>query len=126
MRSGGALAVRFMTKAGRLEALELPATDRHKVPGFKYVRYDEEGNFVGVNDLISKYGVFRTRLTTEADRKLGIEGLETAVRELASGETLATHRVIANTKTARVCGSAVDGKIDEKRFVLRALGLNSV
>jgi hypothetical protein len=76
-----------------------------------------------VNELLSEYGVFLTKLTDPDDDRLGTEGYELSIKELSTNEVLATSRIFHNKPTRKFCGHQVNGTADGGDFVRRALGL---
>jgi hypothetical protein len=87
-----------------------------------YERYTIQEKKEPVDELMSEYGVFRTKITTSADDRIGTEGYELSIKRLATDEVTATKRYFFSTKTRRVCALQADG-VDEAEFLRRALGM---
>jgi len=96
------------------------------------VRRFEGGDAVGRqgNDITAAYGLVEHWLAdadggeiTRREKKLGIDGIEFAIRHLKSGETLATTRIFTFDADQRFCGAAPNGQFDTREFVIRALHL---
>ncbi|MGD9883866.1 MAG: hypothetical protein AB7F22_33195 [Reyranella sp.] len=111
-----------VTHSGVLQFYERPSHNAGRVAGAtRYERFSEGKKSQSVDELISRYGVFRTQLTTEKDLLLGLVGGDLVIKDLQSGEIIATSRFFANTKSREICGTATNERIDEREFILRAL-----
>lgn len=114
-----------LVNSGLLRYFETPARSRSNSasPSAAYERFFVRKQRQPVEELMSQYGVYRTKLTTADDATLGTEGYELAIKAIPSGEVLATTRYFLNRKTRRICGPVVENSIDEGRFIRTALKL---
>jgi hypothetical protein len=88
-----------------------------------YRRYEARKDEQAIQTVTAKYGVFRSAIASPEEQKLGIDGFEVAVRNLATRQTVASTRYFFHDKSMRICGNQVDGRISEQDFLVRVLGL---
>ena len=126
VQQSGVLGERLVNR-GFLLYFETPA-DRYintTTPSRAYKRFSLNQPIQPVENLLSQYGVYHTKLTTVADAAVGTEGFEVAIKAIPSGEVFATSRYFLNRHTRKICGHVADNAIDEERFIRSALKLGS-
>lgn len=87
----------------------------------KYALRDSKGE--PVDEITSKYGVFTTDMTNDAEKKIGIHGAETRIVDLASKETIAVSTYFVSNRHRGFCGHAPDGNFYTTDLIRRALNL---
>ena len=114
-----------LVNSGWLRFFETPTYVRNSAAptDAKYERYLIQQKRQPVDELMSRYGVFRSKLTTKEDEKVGTDGYELAVKDMSSGDIIATSRYFLNRKTRKICGHETNKSIDEGDFMRRALNL---
>jgi hypothetical protein len=123
-RGSGVIGEKFIS-GGLLRFFEKPAGMflKNRYKDAIYARYYSSKEVEPVDDLQSKYGVYRRSITDKKDEKLGVFGSETVINEIASGITIAEYRYFFSKMDRRICGHVVDNKIEDKGFIIRALNL---
>lgn len=114
-----------LVNGGLLRFFETPKRSRtgSASPLAAYERFFVRQSRQPVDELLSQYGVYRTKLTIPDNVALGTDGYEVAIKAIPSGEVLATSRYFLNRNTRRICGPVVENSIDERRFILSVLKL---
>jgi hypothetical protein len=88
-----------------------------------YRRYDAVAKTQAADRLRSAYGVFVSKVNATAEEQLGIEGFETTVKRLATGEQVASKRFFYHIRTSRICGYQNGDRVSDTDFLIRALHL---
>lgn len=82
-------------------------------------------SFVGARelsaDVLVKYKISRIQ---PKNWKNGLESVDISVTDRRDGRRLATMRYLLDRQAQRGCGATSDGVMDEKMFVLKAIGIN--
>lgn len=87
----------------------------------KYIANDTKGE--PVNEVTSDYGVFQKSLMSEGKNNLQLHGTEISVRNMKTGQTIATLKYFVNQRHRTICGPTHGGNFDTSDFVRRALNL---
>jgi hypothetical protein len=88
----------------------------------KYQRYFSKSEILDTDQLNAKIAVTGEKITTEADKGVGIYGYEVTIRIRDTGEITAINRYFYNKKTMRICGQVLYGSFSDMSFLYRALG----
>jgi len=72
-------------------------------------------------DVLVKYKISRIQ---PKDWKNGLESVDISVTDRRDGRRLATMRYLLDRQAGRACGATSEGVMDEKKFVLKAIGIN--
>lgn len=101
--------------------------DRQRLDGSiakyrKHVLRDWKGE--PVEELTSEYGVFQKALVSDDDEKrLGVRGTEVTVKNLKTGQIIATLTFFTSSRHRTICGQSGDGHFGVSDFVRRSLNL---
>ncbi len=122
--SGGSILGEPLVNGGLVLFFETINGNRDDQEQFKYRRH-VAGDWKGqpTNEAESEFGVFAKDLTTERERKLGIQGTELTVMDLRTTDVLATTIYFVSKRDRRFCGEVTNGTFDAGQFVVRALEL---
>lgn len=113
-----------------IEFTERKHSDREGLPvgaPGPYVRFPKQGPFYGITTLTADVLV-EYRLTPEEELKKsateqGMIRYDLTVTDRRNGEKLASLRYIIDAKNRRACGTTENNAINERTFVLKAIGI---
>jgi hypothetical protein len=88
-----------------------------------YVRFPRDGAVYGIAALTADVLVEYREELKKSDTDQGVVVYELTVTDRRNGETLASLRYVLDAKNKRVCGLIEDNVINERTFVLRAIGV---